>query len=349
MMTPKYSRSSINRVGEILAADDSTDEQLRLAKQSLSDWRALHLYPMNVFQTTLRKYVNEIDSKGIVAQRLKRTPTIIDKLKNRQTNMSLGRMQDVGGLRAIVSNVQQVRKIRERFVRPQPKRILKREYDYIAEPKESGYRGIHLVYEYRNPKKPEYDGLQIEIQLRTRLQHLWATAVETVGFFYQESLKSSLGNEKRLEFFQMVSALFALKENQPTCEQYRDLSFETLVDQLWQFDSNHKILHQLEAIQVARDAVKEPKLADATYWIIQTNLAPFTTSIFPFFKVQQESAKMVYQFLEETIKSTESINGKSQVVLVSTDSVKQLNKAYPNFFLDIADFISNVKALSPRF
>jgi len=338
----------MNRVGDILASGERNTEEYKSAIDSLSDWRALHLYPMNTFQATLRKYVNDIDSKGIVAQRLKRAPTIIDKLKNRQQSMNLGRMQDIGGLRAIVNNIPSVRKIEQKFIHSRSKHVLKKTYDYISEPKGSGYRGIHLVYEYRNPKKPEYDGLQIEIQLRTRLQHLWATAVETAGFFYQESLKSSLGNEKRLEFFQLVSALFSLKEKQPTSQSYRDLSFETLVDQLIKFNSEHKILDQLEAIQMARFAVKEPNLAEAVYWIIQTNISPFAAKIYPFVKQQQELAKIVYQSLEESNESNESnesLSGRSQVVLVSTDSVKRLNQAYPNFFLDIADFISHVKAL----
>ncbi|MBR7037302.1 hypothetical protein IKI14_05690 [bacterium] len=37
-----------------------------------------------------------------------------------------------------------------------------------------------MVYKYQNAYAPEYNGLQIEIQLRTELEHLWATAVETM-------------------------------------------------------------------------------------------------------------------------------------------------------------------------
>jgi len=236
MMTPKYSRSYINRVGDVLAAENSSAEALESALQTLSDWRALHLTPMNTFQATLRKYVGESDPKGIVAQRLKRTPTIIDKLKNRQKGMDLGRMHDVGGLRAIVKSVQNVREIENRFVHSRAKHILKRTYDYIAEPKESGYRGIHLVYEYQNPKKLDCDGLLIEIQLRTRLQHLWSTAVETAGFFFWESLKSSQGNERHLDFFQMVSALFAFEEEQPVSMPFRHLTREALIDKLRVFE-----------------------------------------------------------------------------------------------------------------
>ncbi len=52
----------------------------------------------------------------------------------------------------------------------------------------------------------------IEVQLRTRLQHNWATAVETVGIFTGEALKSSQGNEDWQDFFRLVSTWFAHKE-----------------------------------------------------------------------------------------------------------------------------------------
>jgi ppGpp synthetase/RelA/SpoT-type nucleotidyltranferase len=184
MMSPKYSRSYIDRIGTILVDDNRSEAEKDSALVTLNEWRALHLYPMNTFQATLRKYVGAVDADGIVVQRLKRTPTIVDKLKNRHTSMSLGRMQDVGGLRAIVNTVQSVCKIKKKFTNSRAKHTLKRLYDYIDEPRDSGYCGVHLVFEYHNSNRIDCDGLFIEIQLRTRLQHLWSTAVETVGFFF---------------------------------------------------------------------------------------------------------------------------------------------------------------------
>ena len=54
---------------------------------------------------------------------------------------------------------------------------------------------MHLVYKYINPICPDYDGLFVELQIRTRLQHTWATAVETMGTYLEFSLKSSEGPE----------------------------------------------------------------------------------------------------------------------------------------------------------
>ena len=73
--------------------------------------------------------------------------------------------------------------------------------DYIQHPKPSGYRSIHLVYKYKNPISPEYNGLFVELQIRTRLQLAWATAVETMGTYLGHALKSSEGPERWLDFF----------------------------------------------------------------------------------------------------------------------------------------------------
>ena len=342
MMSPKYSRSFIDRIGNALVDDNTGAEELESALSSFNDWRALHLYPMNTFQATLRKYVGATDPTGVVAQRLKRAPTIIDKLKNRQKTMRLGTMQDVGGLRAIVRNVQDVRRIEEKYKNSRAKHELKKIYDYVTEPRLSGYRGIHLVYEYRH-LLPDYNGLFIEVQLRTRLQHLWATAVETAGFFFQESLKSSQGNEHRLEFFQMVSALFALKEGGVTSIPFRQFTRKSLIDRLQQFEESHGILNQLNAIQVASYVKKrEQHLANAAYWIIRTRLDPPSIDIHSYTQSQWESANLMYGLLE---KYEGQKGNKPQVVLVSTNSVNKLEKAYPNFFLDIRDFVAEVQKL----
>ena len=60
-----------------------------------------------------------------------------------------------------------------------------------------------------------WQGLQIEIQLRSRLQHQWATAVETVGTFIGDELKSNRGDQGWLRFFALMSSAIALSERTP--------------------------------------------------------------------------------------------------------------------------------------
>nr|WP_279611692.1 hypothetical protein [Ruthenibacterium lactatiformans] len=87
----------------------------------------------------------------IVAERLKRLDSIVNKLK-REPSMSLWTMQDLGGCRFIVSSIDDIYKYANEYENSRKRHILKSQYDYVQQPKASGYRSLHRVYEYhRDP------------------------------------------------------------------------------------------------------------------------------------------------------------------------------------------------------
>ena len=92
------------------------------------------------------------------------------------------------------------------------KHNLARTDDYLAAPQISGYRGVHLIYQYFSDKSTRYNQLKIEIQIRSQFQHAWATAVETVGTFLNQSLKSSIGEQEWLRFFALMGTAIAFAE-----------------------------------------------------------------------------------------------------------------------------------------
>jgi putative GTP pyrophosphokinase len=108
-----------------------------------------------------------------------------------------------------------VRKLEAEYRNSNFKHVLVSSKDYIAEPKPDGYRGIHLIYRYSNPRAPAYDGLSLELQVRTRVQHAWATAVETMGTFLGQALKSGQGEQEWRSFFAKASAALAIIEKSP--------------------------------------------------------------------------------------------------------------------------------------
>ncbi|HJD98350.1 MAG TPA: hypothetical protein K8W16_11990, partial [Mailhella massiliensis] len=102
------SKSSVHKAGSILRKEKSSPEEMDLALATLSRWRALHSYPINTFQAYLRGKVKKSDyDDPIIAQRLKRLPSIVQKLK-RYPRMGLETMQDIGGLRVILKDVSMV-------------------------------------------------------------------------------------------------------------------------------------------------------------------------------------------------------------------------------------------------
>ena len=213
---PTESKTSINKAGKVLIDKASTAADLDWARDLAERWRASHAYPINTFQATLRTKIRNLPGDIIVAQRLKRMPTIIDKLK-RYPAMQLTTMQDIGGLRAVLPSVPDAINLAGEYRRNTHfAHELVDEKDYVQAPRnEDGYRSIHLIYKYKNIRNPNHDGLRLELQIRSRLQHTWATAVETMGTFLGQALKSRQGDREWIDFFAIVSSAFAYREKRP--------------------------------------------------------------------------------------------------------------------------------------
>ena len=180
----KYSRNQIKNAGKIYVAENTSENNKLQALQIINNWRSAHSFPLQIFYVNLKRMMPD----GIVAQRLKRLYSITKKL-SRFPNMSLTTMQDIGGCRVIVNKFKDIKKVVKKLKTSSVRHKLKEEYDYINNPKSDGYRSYHLVYSYYSNKRKLYNGLFIEIQVRTKLQHMWATAVETVDAFTHNPLK----------------------------------------------------------------------------------------------------------------------------------------------------------------
>ncbi|MGH8973862.1 MAG: RelA/SpoT domain-containing protein [Acidimicrobiia bacterium] len=154
----------------------------------------------------LRSMVRTAGCRVEVSQRLKRVPTIIDKL-TREPTMQLANMQDVGGCRAVLANVDEVRRVQKRLMKNRPPL---RVNDYIAQPRDSGYRGVHVIV--------CYDERAIEVQLRTPVMHAWAITVERLSGRLQEDLKGGLGPEPLLHLLEAISEAMALEEGGQTVD-----------------------------------------------------------------------------------------------------------------------------------
>lgn len=198
--------SQVNRAGRILRAWYSGGRPLLMGPEEtaaldvLVDFRALHALPLIKANNGLRSMLRTEDCPVEVSQRLKRLSTIVDKLI-RQPTMALSRMQDIGGCRAIVDTVDQLRRVEKRLTR---NRTPERVDDYVSRPRLSGYRAVHVVV--------WYDERCIEIQLRTRSMHEWAVAVERLGGRLGEDLKSGRGPQSVLAWLEAISEALAIEE-----------------------------------------------------------------------------------------------------------------------------------------
>lgn len=337
-------KKAVRRAGEKLRTPGLSDSEMEEALQALSDWRVLYYRPTTAIQVLIRKKISVLKIKSaIVAKRLKRTPSIIAKLK-RFPSMQLDRMQDIGGVRVVVNSIDEVVNLHQSLVAGRHKHSpVVPAKNYIDEPKADGYRGIHQVFKYRTPQHEELEGMQIEVQIRTKLQHYWATAVETLGVIEKSSFKTGIGDEKFKQFFRLSSALFSIREKQPILESLRDKSpkeiaqeFSSLQEELGVFDK----LAAFTSVVKATSGVENKKANG--YYLLILDTDKKTTSFIPFAADQSQLAEQMYMLMEGKEKNNPNID----VVLAAAGDMKDLRTAYPNYFVDTKSFISNLKAIS---
>ncbi len=330
---PVYSKSEINKAGSSVANPSIIVEERHAALKILNNWRSSHAYPLQVISSNLRLR----NPDAIVVQRLKRLESIIGKLE-RFPDMNLYRMQDLGGCRVIVDNINQVYEALNRYKSSRIRHILKRENDYIKNPKTSGYRSYHMVYQFQSDTKETYNkNMLIEIQFRTKLQHMWATAVEMMGIYTKSQLKASLGNEDILRFFALISSVFATMEKMPVAPNTTDDLYELILE-IKEIDNRLNIVSRLSALSVAINHVnKNSDLKKNGYYVLQLNYGKKLLKVNSFSKSQVELATNVYNKIEGLN------NPNLDVVLVSATSFDALKAAYPNYFTDISGFVEMMR------
>lgn len=333
----EYTKAQIINAGKTIRHGNSTIDELTNATKIIDNWRAAHAFPMVTIYSNLRRMC-ESNKKVLVAERLKRLDSIICKLK-REQHMNLWTMQDLGGCRVIVPNISDVYKYFEQFHKSRIRHILKRTKDYIIEPKSSGYRSFHAVYEYHSDRKDTYNrNMLIEIQFRTHLQHIWATAVETMGLLMNTSIKSGLGSEEVRRFFVLVSALIAKMEGQPLPPGVVD-DTERIICEIRELDAKHSFLNLLDGMRVAVDKHSDIAIKkNYAYYILELDYMAKRLHIIAFKAGEIERANELYNIME-TDRKEQTID----VVLVRVSSFKSLKKAYPNYFSDIGEFCKIVK------
>lgn len=334
---PAHTKSQVRKAGEIISGRVEGDAVI--ADSILTNWRAAHSCPLQALRMTVDNKAKRADPSAITVQRLKRWSSIVSKLE-RFSNMKLDTMQDIGGCRAIVRDPGALTRLLDSYIKwPLETFNLVKAYNYASDPKPDGYRSIHLIYAYA-PKKVErfaFEGLRIEIQLRTRLQHAWATAVEVVSTFTDQNLKSGIGDENWKRFFFLASNLLAHLEAADYFK--KQLGFSGIDDEMSELIN---LWDQLEVSHLlygfAKSMSSPPRVPNADHLILKLNARQREVDIRGFTKQQSQAAIGVYNLLERQFRDDPAI----QVVLVKVDKLTNLQKAYPNYYLDTSEFIAKM-------
>jgi len=341
----EYSKGEIDRAGALLVPWWKREVlppqgDLALAYRIIENWRTSHAMPLLTFRMGLSQRAKRIEPEAIVAQRLKRFSSVMNKLA-REPNMKLSQMQDLGGCRAIVSSIEAVDRLYDLYRGNQ--KLFQSEgslkcYDYIYDkPKSDGYRGMHVVgrYNARAQKNEPWNGYRIEIQLRTQLQHAFATAVETVTTFTRQPLKFGAGPDEWRRFFSLVGSAFALREGTTPVDGTPSNENE-LVKELRELTKSLRVRQRLRVWARAIKQLPRRNTTDAKWLLLVLDLSSNTIKVTGYADRRKAS---------EAINLIEQSQPQAQLdaVLVWVRSIRELQSAYPNYYADTRAFLEALR------
>ena len=335
-IAPRYSRKRVTRAGNAIREGISTPEDFLI----LENWRASHAHVINTFQANLRRRTRGTDF--LVGQRLKRRVTIEDKLI-RHPGMNLARMHDIAGCRVIFPDVKSMLDFREKFnsSRSKHERITAKrdQFNYLNNPKTTGYRGIHDVYKYDSfaASAAQWNGLSIEVQYRTRAQHAWATAVEIADLLTKSRGKFSNDDNNYMNFFRVCSEILARHEEDLNSCYPKKFRHELL-------ELYDKCTEELNILEIlSRNTVIGREHIQGVF-----KKGLNTLLIYPYdqvensFLLETKSIKSTRQALEQYEEAEKEWAGKADVVLVRAEDTDVLRKVFQNYFADSSDFVKYV-------
>jgi ppGpp synthetase/RelA/SpoT-type nucleotidyltranferase len=218
--SPSYNREEVREAGRALASgivwpESSIGEQaesIRHVFKVAHNWREAHGLPLKRIRHRIMGRIAATGVEGFTAARVKRMASIRPKLAKQ---LDLDMIQDLGGCRCVLDSMDELSVLLEELLLLDCFEV-DRQSAYIQKPKRSGYRSHHLIVRYKGAGEDNaYDGLWLEIQLRTKLQHTWATANEAVGLYTGQDLKGGKGSDDWLRFFALMASEIAAAEGMP--------------------------------------------------------------------------------------------------------------------------------------
>lgn len=184
-------KSQVDRLGERLTQGPVSDAELRL----LDEYRRSFGPAYDAVVKAIRRQVRF----ATTGRRAKTTTSIIAKLQREHTRLS--QIQDIAGCRIVVADTAEQERALTALLAAFPAAKV---HDRRKDPSH-GYRALHVIA--RADDKP------VEIQVRTKLQHLWAEISESLSDLLDPGLKYGTGPEAALELLQHSSRLIERFEN----------------------------------------------------------------------------------------------------------------------------------------
>lgn len=330
---PRFTTSKVRAAGKrIVKGRESREDNI-----VLENFRGAHAYVLNTFQANIRNHSRGKSTS--IGQRLKRRNTILDKLV-REPNMPLSAMHDIAGCRMIFDNNEALHDVRASMHGARWRHKLTHnmnKYDYIKNPKMTGYRGIHDVYEYAVNSiggKP-WNGLKVEIQYRTLPQHAWATAVEVADLITSNRIKFADARQHYLRYFQLASEIIArTAESQNSC--CIELSDRRLKSEFEAADRRLGLMQTFDNLRGTSN--RGLKFRRNTLLIFRFDVSDEDDAL------DVKTFENVNRAIEAYDELEKEFGESADIVLVRGESEENIRDAFRNYFSDARAFVDLIRS-----
>lgn len=338
----RYTTGQIDRAGKALSSESATKQEIDDAIAVMDSWRIAHNRPLETARKVLELRSKRVNPSPTIGSRLKREESIRAKLA-REPTMKLSKMQDIGGCRVILREMKEVDEVISLYANDSGTTVT----DYVGSPRVSGYRGKHIIWRYDGERQgdEEYKPMRIEIQVRTELQHSWATAVEVCSTFTSQNLKSDhpqVSDDRWVRFFALMGSVMALKEGGGIVKDTPS-SRVMLCAELGRLAAALRVNEIMKrwgtATDIIKDASNDPY---AHHFLIELQAFDHVrarVNVTAYGKGREQQAAEDRVELEKKLREKRGF----QVALVGVQSIDTLKAAYPNYFSDTDRFLKELE------
>lgn len=133
-------------------------------------------------QFSLQQNYNPIET---IKTRLKSPESIMGKLQRKNLPMNMKTVEqeiyDIAGVRVICPFIEDIYMLADCLLQQDDIKLIERK-DYIKDPKENGYRSLHLIVEIPIFLQNEKRLMKVEIQFRTIAMDFWASLEHRIRY-----------------------------------------------------------------------------------------------------------------------------------------------------------------------
>lgn len=184
-----------------IVADRDTMTRARQARAEFSRFMLHYRFAVDELLTKINilkaefEHLHDYSPIEHVTSRVKSLESILDKARRRgiplQRSALREQMTDIAGVRVVCSFISDVYWFAEMLTGQDDIAVLEVK-DYIAEPKDNGYRSLHVIVQVPVFLSESIEQMRVELQIRTAAMDFWAGLEHKIRYKYDGQIPDEL-------------------------------------------------------------------------------------------------------------------------------------------------------------